>query len=120
MAKNSYTKLPNIIFEHYLPLLTSSELKVLLIIYRQTVGWKNPYTNKRKTRDRITHNQFIQKTGLSRRVLSQAITSLISKQLIVVTDFEQNEIQLTKQRKGKTYMFYQPVHTLTDTKAKSA
>lgn len=106
----NFTKLPNIIFDEFLPDLTNAELKLLLIIYRQTIGWKNQFTGKRKERDRITYNQFMQKTGLSRRILSQAITSLAEKNLIAITDFEKNNIRQSKHRKGKTYIFYQPMH----------
>ena len=74
------TMIPNLVFDTHLPSLSEKELKVLLIILRQTVGWvKN---GKRKDRDWISHRYFITKTGLSRKSVSQAVSLLIKKKLI--------------------------------------
>ena len=115
------TQVPNIIFDKYLPNLKESELKILLIIIRQTYGWVNTKTGKRKTRDRITQSQFIKKTGLSRRVISKTIKSLVEKKLIIASDFERKELYDSIDRKGKSYIFYSfhPVHILTLTCAQS-
>jgi hypothetical protein len=53
MIKNS-TMVPNVILDHYLSSLTAAELKVLLVIVRQTVGWADKCTGKRKIRDRFS------------------------------------------------------------------
>ena len=109
------TQIPNVLFDKHLPNLTESELKILLIILRQTNGWRAPKGNGRKTRDRITSNQFQSKTGLCRRVVSKAIQSLIDKNLIAVTDYEGNLLSSPKQRTGKSYLYYQPVHEMSST-----
>ncbi len=101
------TQVPNEIFDVYLTKLTFSELKILLYIIRQTYGWKLP-NGKRKLRDRITHNLMKQKTGLSRRVISDVIQSLITKQLIMVTDYEGQTLHTPEQRKGKVGIYYAP------------
>ena len=78
------TQVPNIIFDRYLPSLSEPELKLLLVICRPTFGWHNKYTGKRKTRDRISHSQFMAKTKLSRRTVSKALKSLLVNGLIKV------------------------------------
>jgi hypothetical protein len=87
---------------------------------RQTFGWFDRATGKRKSRDRITHSQFKQKTGLSNRIISKTIQSLSVKNLIQITDFEGKELNEPLKRKGKPYLFYgipNPVHLTTLTNA---
>ena len=83
MIKNT-TPVPNGVFDKHLRTLKASELKVLLVIIRQTLGWKN----KRFKRDWISSSFFENKTGLSKRGIGEAITSLQAKQLIWVTDYK--------------------------------
>lgn len=47
MMKNS-TQVPNILFDQYLPKLTEAELKIVLVIIRQTNGWIDKFTGKEK------------------------------------------------------------------------
>lgn len=100
------TTVPNVIFDTHLPLLTEAELKMLLIIIRQTNGWVDKRTGGRKTRDRIFHGQFMKKTGLCRRVISKTLQNLISKGLIQVTYQYGNSLDWPEERKGVTRMFY--------------
>ncbi len=101
------TQIPNIIFDTYLTQLSFSELKILLYIVRQTYGWKQK-NGKRKNRDRITYGQFRSKTGLSRRIISQTIQSLIVKHLISATDYYGNKLHTPQKRKGKVSIYYAP------------
>lgn len=113
MIYKQTTQVPNILFDRYLPTLTESELKILLVVIRQTYGWVDKKTRKRKTRDRISHGQFMQKTGLSRRVISKTLKSLVHKELVSVTDQYGNVLNESGDRKGMARMFYsfQPVPT---------
>lgn len=52
------TQVPNLILDQYLQTLNGGEFKVLLVIIRQTNGWIDTKTGKRKTRDRISHSQL--------------------------------------------------------------
>ena len=60
MEYKQTTQVPNFIFDICLSQLTEAELKVLLVVIRQTLGWLDKLTGKRKSRDRITISQFIQ------------------------------------------------------------
>lgn len=104
------TQVPNHLFDTHLNQLSHSELKILLMVIRQTYGWKLK-NGKRKTRDRISHSQFITKTGVSRRNLSPIIQSLILKQLITVTDYLGNLLHTPGKRKGKVCIYYAPCST---------
>ena len=116
------TPVPNCIFDTYMPSLTEAELKVLLVVIRQTLGWKDRHTGGRKQRDRITASQFGVKTGLSKRVITKAIDRLVQKGLVSVSDFHGVQLRSAFERKGKAYLFYSltiPAHLTTETKAQS-
>jgi hypothetical protein len=122
MVYKQTTQVPNFLFDTHLRELTEAELKVLLITIRQTLGWFDSSTGKRKERDRITHSQFRQKTGLSKRIISKTINSLSIKKLIQVTDFMGKELQEPKDRRGKPYLFYgvqNPMHLPTHANAQN-
>jgi phage replication O-like protein O len=106
MIREQYTPTPNILFDELLRELNNSELKILLVIIRQTNGWIDKKTTKRKKKDRITHNQFIKKTGLSRRIISYAIKSLSDMRLIKITDNSGNALDCASERKGKYSIYY--------------
>lgn len=80
MYKPNHTQTPNEILDKYLPILKGSELKVLLIICRQTIGWH-------KETDRISISQLELKTGLSNRAVIDASRSL-EKKGIIITDIK--------------------------------
>ena len=88
------------------PTLTESELKLVLIIIRQTNGWYDKATGRRKIRDRISHGQFMKKTGLCRWVISKSLQSLIKKELITVTCENGRVLHKWEERKGMARLFY--------------
>lgn len=99
MRYQQTTQVPNEILDTFLPVLKEAELKLLLVIIRQTFGW-------RKKKDRISHSQLIQKTGLAKRTITEGLTSLCEKDIIQVTDFEHNVLKKSLERKGKYFLFY--------------
>lgn len=115
------TQVPNILFDEYLCKLTESELKILLVIVRQTYGWMDKQTGNRKTKDRISRSQFMQKAGLSRRIVSKTLKTLSERGLITITDRNDKTLISSLDRRGKSFLFYslQPVHFTTSTSAQS-
>lgn len=109
MIQENFTPTPNILFDKLLKGLNNSELKILLVIIRQTNGWVDKKTGKRKGRDRINHSQFIKKTGLSKRAISYAVGSLLQKGLIEITDSSGNTFNNAYERKGKYILYYSPL-----------
>ena len=113
------TQIPNMLFDQYLPDLTEGELKILLIIIRQTNGWIDKFTGKRKIRDRIRQSQFRIKTGLSSRIISKTLKSLSDKDLIAISDQNNQLLKNSLDRKGKAILYYEiaPMHFATPTSA---
>ncbi|MBK6545745.1 MAG: replication protein [Saprospiraceae bacterium] len=106
MIYQQTTQVPNILFDKYLPNLSESELKIILIIIRQTAGWINTKTGFRKSKDRLSISQFISKTNLSRRVVSSTISKLVNKGLICISCQNGNSLHNAEDRKGKYSMFF--------------
>ncbi len=99
------TPVPNAVFE-YIPSLSEAELKLYLIILRQTLGWKDAKSEKRKVYDWISASQFHKKTGLSRRAVGSAVRSLTYRNLILVADDHGRVLHTPNDRKGKTRLYY--------------
>lgn len=100
------THIPNILFDMLLPHLSISELRLILVILRQTNGWIDQKTGKRKTRDWITHGQFVTKTGLTRQTVSSTLDGLSQKGIVRISDYSNNHLKTAKERQGKTKLFY--------------
>ncbi len=103
------TQVPNIVFDKLIRQLKPSEVLVLLVVIRQTYGWYDSNTGKRKIRDWISTHQFRKKTGFSRKTISNALDTLIKQKYIIATDIQGVELSSTKLRKGKVRIFYQPL-----------
>jgi hypothetical protein len=103
------TPVPNVLFDIFLKELKSAELKVLLVIIRQTLGWSDKIGARgRKEMDWISSGQLRTKTGSSRRAISSAIEVLVSKELIVVLDRHGNLLNDPLKRQGKPKLFFRP------------
>lgn len=106
MNYSNTTQVPNRFFDHLLPHLTLAETKILLVIIRQTYGWIDRYTKERKKRDCISYGQFIQKTGLSRRIITDTMKSLVEKNAIFITDMQGCPLPMAQDRIGSHKLFY--------------
>lgn len=100
------TRISNMLFDTYLPQLSESELKVLLIIIRQTLGWVDPISKKPKEWDWISKVFFVKKTGLSKRSVGTAIASLILKKIILVKNEHNIIANNPVTRRRATKLFY--------------
>jgi len=100
-----HTNVPNNLFDVHLKDLSYAELKILLVIIRQTYGWKDKRTGTYKRWDWISQQFFVRKTGLSGRAVSTAISKLISKQLILVKNGKDRLLfhKIERQRESKLY-----------------
>lgn len=100
-----HTNVPNNFFDEYLKNLGYAELKVLLVIIRQTYGWKDKKTGGYKRWDWISQRFFVRKTGLSARAVSTAISKLMYKRLILVKNEKDRLLfhEIERQRASKLY-----------------
>lgn len=113
MNLSGSTPVPNLLFDIFLKELKVAELKVLLVIIRQTLGWSDSRSLRgRKEKDWISTSQLMTKTGNSRRAISSAIDTLVQKELIEVLDTQGTLLTNPSNRKGKVHLFYRLSPTL--------
>ena len=94
------------ILDVWLPQLKDVELRVLLIVVRQTLGWVEDYiTGRRKEKDWISRGQLMRKTGRGHSSVSTAIEKLIRKELIEAHDEAGRILQSPRERSGNK-IFY--------------
>jgi len=75
--------------DEVMPRLRDTELRVLLVVLRQTWGWKAnrlAEDGKRKRRDWLSHRQLCRRTGRGSDAVSGAVASLVEAGLLVVED----------------------------------
>lgn len=72
----NFTQIPNIIFDHWMFVLTPAEFKVLLCICRKTFGWG-------KKEDRLSRTYIAKLTNLNRDTVRKAIQVLEENNLII-------------------------------------
>jgi hypothetical protein len=108
------TPVPNILFDHYLKELKLAELKILLVIIRQTFGWTDHCSqSKRKEKDWISNSQLAMKTGCSQRAINEAIQALVHKKLIDVLSFSGDVLDAPEKRRGQQKLFYRPANAIS-------
>lgn len=71
----NYTQTPNVFFDEIMQTLNEGEMRVLLIIMRQTFGWH-------KLEDWISLKLLSEKTGYDRRSVCRILARLIEKNLV--------------------------------------
>lgn len=107
------TPVPNALFDVHLKDLKLAEIKVLLIIIRQTLGWEDKRTkSERKEIDWISNSQLALKTGCSQRAINEAIQALVQKKLIAVLSFQGEILDTPEKRRGQQKLFYRPANAL--------
>jgi phage replication O-like protein O len=100
------TQVPNGLFDSLLKSLSEKELKVLLVVIRQTLGWVDSNGN-RKRRDWISQKYFRNKTGLSGKAVSQAIELLVNRNLIIATTTQSKILSTSNARRGQDRIFFE-------------
>lgn len=103
-----FVPIPNALFDLVLPTLKDTELRVLLIVMRQTWGWRKSRTAYVE-RDWISRALFCRRTGRASEAISGAVATLVEKELIAVEDTAGNSLATSEARRrhlGRLY--YRP------------
>lgn len=99
------TQLPNSLIDIHLKNLSEKELKILLLIIRQTVGFSDGHGG-RKNREWLSQKFISNRTGLSYKSISLGIHQLISKKLVIATNKKGAILSEPEARKGCLRIFY--------------
>jgi len=76
-AHLAWTKIPNVLLDKLLPTLKDTELRILLVVLRKTVGWNRPDAPVI-----LSYQRLKATTGRESEAISKALASLSSKGLI--------------------------------------
>src|SRR5574337_283600 len=115
------TPFPNEVFDTWLSKLSGTEYKVLNVIIKQTLGWKDQTTvSERKECDWISLSQFQKKANISKRAVVSAIHTLVTEGAIVVFDERGNELNTPEKRRGKSKLYFRLSSGLIPISAHSA
>ncbi len=106
MAIPNTTPTPNELYNGEMKKMTDTELRIVLITTRATLGWEiDRETGMRKKEDWISHRQLMLKSGRSSRAISQAIDNCIKQGWIEIRD-KNGELLDTKDKRIGNKMFF--------------
>jgi hypothetical protein len=116
-----FIPVPPVYIDTVLPALTDAELRVLLIVIRQTLGWSDATQPEgRKERDWITQSQFRTRTGKSRDSLSRAVKGLVEKKLIQIESGAGEPLETPhERRRARGRLYYRLVQIDADSPLRS-
>jgi len=106
MSVPNTTQIPNIILDSLIQQMTDTELRIVLIIARKTMGWfMDEVTGMRKRDDSLSHVQLMQLSGRSNRSLSRAIHRCNSMGWLEIRNKRGLILRTSKERSGQI-LFY--------------
>ena len=95
------TPTPNWLYNGEMKKMNETELKVVLLITRKTLGWFDPMTSERKTQDYISQSQFIDFTGQSHTAIAKAIQRGVDVGWIIAKDKLGNLCETSEKRRRR-------------------
>ena len=105
------TPVPTTLLDRVMPTLRDTELRVLLVVVRQTLGWqvgKDPLV--RKERDWLTQSQLMRRTGRASGAVARAVDALVRRGLIDVLDKEGRPLVTPAERRRCLGRLYYRLH----------
>ena len=80
------TPTPNWLYNGEMRKMNETQLKVVLLVTRKTLGWFDPKTSERKSQDYISQKQFMEFTGKSHTAIAHAIQCSVKAGWIIARD----------------------------------
>ena len=103
-----FVPLPCAVIDEVMPTLKDTELRVLLVVIRQTWGWRGT-DGKPKERDWLSHRQLKERTGRASEAVSASIDALVRRGLLCVQNEHGTELSGTRERRNaQGRLYYQP------------
>jgi hypothetical protein len=96
------TQIPHLIIRAWMPLLSDVELRILLVVADQTLGWiEDPETKRRKEKDWISQGQLMKKINRSDRAIQNSLKRLVDELRIIQAHDESGELLDSPQKRMK-------------------
>lgn len=78
--------LPARLIDDLMPSLRDTEWRILCVVARCTLGWRDPASGGRKKADWLSRRQLLARTGRASEAVSNAVDALVRKGLLEATD----------------------------------
>jgi hypothetical protein len=101
-----FVPLPAAVVDEWLPRLTGSQLKLLLVVVRQTEGFRDPATGRRKAEDWLTHRRLMHLTGCASQAVSGSVDALARVGLVRVRAAGGGSADTPQHRRAATRLLY--------------
>ncbi|HRZ95215.1 MAG TPA: hypothetical protein P5262_01465 [Candidatus Moranbacteria bacterium] len=96
------TQIPHLIIRRWMPLLGDVELRILLVVADQTLGWiEDPETKRRKEKDWISQSQLMKKINRSDRAIQNSLKRLVDELRIIQAHDEWGNLLDSPQKRMK-------------------
>lgn len=96
------TQIPHLIIRKWMPLLSDVELRILLVVADQTLGWiEDLETKRRKEKDWISQSQLMKKINRSDRAIQNSLKRLVDELRIIQAHDEAGELLDSPQKRMK-------------------
>lgn len=96
------TQIPHLIIREWMPRLSDVELRILLVVADQTLGWiEDPETKRRKEKDWISQYQLMTKINRSDRAIQKALKRLVDELAIIQAHDEFDNLLDSSQKRMK-------------------
>ncbi|MFA5961973.1 MAG: hypothetical protein WC848_04795 [Parcubacteria group bacterium] len=96
------TQIPHLIIRVWMPLLSDVELRILLVVADQTLGWiEDMETKRRKEKDWISQGQLMKKINRSDRSIQNSLKRLVDELRIIQAHDELGELLDSSQKRMK-------------------
>jgi hypothetical protein len=82
----AFVPVPAVLIDTVMPRLSDTEWRLLCVVVRATIGWRDNASGRRKARDWLTQGQLRRRTGRGSEALSHAVDGLVRRGLVVVTN----------------------------------
>ncbi len=105
MPANRFTPFPNLLLDVVMPHLSDTEFRVLVIITRQTLGW-------RQEQKWLSHALLKYSTGRHSAAISRAIDGLVKRGLVVVRDEDARRLHRAAERRRSRSKLLYSLHPL--------
>jgi DNA-binding MarR family transcriptional regulator len=97
MIGDPFVQLPSRLIDRVMPNVTDTEWRVLCVVARATLGWRNPDGTK-KSRDWLTQSQLKRRTGRASAAVSKAIAGLVERGLLRVSSEDGRNLDSREER----------------------
>jgi len=96
------TQIPHLIIREWMPLLSDVELRIILVVTDQTLGWIEDFeTKRRKEKDWISQSQLMKKINRSDRAIQNSLKRLVDELRIIQAHDESGNLLDSPQKRMK-------------------